>query len=241
MTDARTPARPVPTGPLPALYLGHGAPPLLEDETWMGELRAWARRAAAADGDPHRQRALADRADGDQRHRRACPLVYDFYGFPEHYYRMTYDAPGAPELAAKVRGADAVERAGPGTADSRPGPRRVGAAQGDVSRRGHPGPPALDAGPRPAAPLRGRSAPRAAARRGRAHRRQRVPDPRPAVHRRVLHGQARRAAVVDRLRPVGRARRSTEATSTRCSTFRSEGARACRTRTRRWSISRRCS
>jgi 4,5-DOPA dioxygenase extradiol len=31
------------------------------------------------------------------------PLVYDFYGFPEHYYRMTYEAPGAPELAAKVR------------------------------------------------------------------------------------------------------------------------------------------
>ena len=53
MTDARTPARPVPTGPLPALYLGHGAPPLLEDETWMGELRAWA--ACAARG---RQRIL---------------------------------------------------------------------------------------------------------------------------------------------------------------------------------------
>ena len=32
------------------------------------------------------------------------PLVYDFYGFPEHYYRMTYDAPGAPDLAARVKG-----------------------------------------------------------------------------------------------------------------------------------------
>ena len=29
------------------------------------------------------------------------PLVYDFYGFPDHYYRMTYDAPGAPELARR--------------------------------------------------------------------------------------------------------------------------------------------
>ena len=30
------------------------------------------------------------------------PLVYDFYGFPERYYRTRYAAPGAPELAASV-------------------------------------------------------------------------------------------------------------------------------------------
>ena len=30
------------------------------------------------------------------------PLVYDFYGFPAHYYRMRYDSPGAPDLAQKV-------------------------------------------------------------------------------------------------------------------------------------------
>ena len=28
---------------LPAIYLGHGAPPLLEDEAWMRELGDWAR------------------------------------------------------------------------------------------------------------------------------------------------------------------------------------------------------
>jgi 4,5-DOPA dioxygenase extradiol len=33
------------------------------------------------------------------------PLVYDFYGFPQHFYEMTYDAPGAPDLAARVKGA----------------------------------------------------------------------------------------------------------------------------------------
>lgn len=32
-----------------------------------------------------------------------APLVYDFWGFPEHYYRVRYEAPGAPELAASVR------------------------------------------------------------------------------------------------------------------------------------------
>ena len=31
------------------------------------------------------------------------PLLYDFYGFPERYYQTRYPAPGAPELAARVR------------------------------------------------------------------------------------------------------------------------------------------
>jgi len=34
---------------------------------------------------------------------RPVPLFYDFYGFPERYYRLRYDSPGAPELAARVR------------------------------------------------------------------------------------------------------------------------------------------
>ena len=31
------------------------------------------------------------------------PLVYDFWGFPEKYYQVTYAAPGAPQLADDVR------------------------------------------------------------------------------------------------------------------------------------------
>ncbi len=31
------------------------------------------------------------------------PLVYDFYGFPEQFYEVEYAAPGAPELAQRVR------------------------------------------------------------------------------------------------------------------------------------------
>ncbi len=34
---------------------------------------------------------------------RQLPLVYDFWGFPERYYKVRYDAPGAPELAADLR------------------------------------------------------------------------------------------------------------------------------------------
>ncbi|MDB5736365.1 MAG: dioxygenase [Sphingomonas bacterium] len=30
------------------------------------------------------------------------PLVYDYYGFPPHTYQLRYDAPGAPDLAARA-------------------------------------------------------------------------------------------------------------------------------------------
>jgi 4,5-DOPA dioxygenase extradiol len=34
---------------------------------------------------------------------RTVPLVYDYYGFPEPFYQVEYPAPGAPELAQRVR------------------------------------------------------------------------------------------------------------------------------------------
>jgi 4,5-DOPA dioxygenase extradiol len=92
----------LPGRPLPALYLGHGAPPLLEDAAWTSELSGWARGL-------DRPRAIlivsahwqsAPMAIGATTR---VPLVYDFYGFPQHYYELTYDAPGAPELAARVK------------------------------------------------------------------------------------------------------------------------------------------
>jgi 4,5-DOPA dioxygenase extradiol len=86
---------------MPALYLGHGAPPLLEEPTWMGELGAWARSL------PRPERILIVSAHWETApmalsSTQRVPLVYDFYGFPAHYYRMTYDAPGAPDLAEDV-------------------------------------------------------------------------------------------------------------------------------------------
>ncbi len=40
------------------------------------------------------------------------PMVYDYSGFPEHTYRISYAAPGAPQLAQQVH--DMLERAGIG-------------------------------------------------------------------------------------------------------------------------------
>jgi len=101
MTESSLAARP--DEPMPALYLGHGAPPLLEDGEWKGQLSGWAaslpRPTSVLIVSAHWQTApLALSAT------QKVPLVYDFYGFPQHYYDLTYDAPGAPDLAAKVKG-----------------------------------------------------------------------------------------------------------------------------------------
>ncbi|GAA2747908.1 class III extradiol ring-cleavage dioxygenase [Kitasatospora cinereorecta] len=87
---------------MPALYLSHGAPPLADDPVWPGQLAAWSaelpRPKAVLMVSAHWEEApLAIGATT------TLPLVYDFWGFPEHYYRVRYAAPGAPELAESVR------------------------------------------------------------------------------------------------------------------------------------------
>ncbi|NGN64527.1 dioxygenase [Streptomyces sp. A7024] len=95
---------------MPALYLSHGAPPLADDPVWPGELAAWSaelpRPRAILMISAHWEEAPLAIGATETR-----PLVYDFWGFPEHYYQVTYAAPGAPGLAASVR---ALLR-GPGT------------------------------------------------------------------------------------------------------------------------------
>ncbi len=38
------------------------------------------------------------------------PMLYDYYGFPEAAYAITYPAPGSPALAARPRGAPGPPR-----------------------------------------------------------------------------------------------------------------------------------
>lgn len=87
---------------LPTIFLAHGAPPLLDDAEWMGALRGWAlampRPRAVLMVSAHWVDAPITLGAT-----RTVPLVYDFYGFPERYYRTQYPAPGAPALAARVR------------------------------------------------------------------------------------------------------------------------------------------
>jgi 4,5-DOPA dioxygenase extradiol len=100
MAEARpTPAAAAPT--MPAIFLAHGSPMLLDDAGWVAELRRW------AEAMPRPKAVLMLSAHWEQTPialgaTRTVPLVYDFYGFPPRYYETTYAAPGAPELAARV-------------------------------------------------------------------------------------------------------------------------------------------
>ena len=89
---------------MPAIYLGHGAPPLVDDPLWVVQLEAWAaalpRPRAVLMVSAHWESAPLTIGATDD----GVPLVYDFGGFPERYYRARYPAPGAPGLAAQVRG-----------------------------------------------------------------------------------------------------------------------------------------
>ena len=87
---------------MPVVFAAHGAPVLLDDPLWMGQLAAWGRAM------PRPKSILMISAHWDERPAtlgatRTVPLVHDFHGFPERYYQTTYAAPGAPELADEVR------------------------------------------------------------------------------------------------------------------------------------------
>jgi 4,5-DOPA dioxygenase extradiol len=87
---------------MPVIFAAHGAPMLLEDARWMEELAVWARSM------PKPKAVLVISAHWESRPTtlgatETVPLVYDFYGFPAHFYQTQYPAPGAPALAARVR------------------------------------------------------------------------------------------------------------------------------------------
>lgn len=89
-------------GRMPAIFLAHGAPPLLDMPGWVAELRGWATAL------PRPRAVLVLSAHWEERPvalgaTRTVPLIHDFYGFPERYYRQRYPAPGAPDLAGRVR------------------------------------------------------------------------------------------------------------------------------------------
>ncbi len=90
------------TSTMPALYIGHGAPPLLDDPVWGGELATWAkelpRPTAILIVSAHWEAAplaLSATAAG-------TPLVYDFGGFNPRYYRETYST-GVRSAASAAR------------------------------------------------------------------------------------------------------------------------------------------
>ena len=89
-------------GPLPVLYLGHGAPPLFNDPLWIDQLFGWSQslpkpRAVLIVSAHWESAPLALSASAA-----GTPLVYDFGGFDRRFFAMTYPTPDAGALSAQV-------------------------------------------------------------------------------------------------------------------------------------------
>jgi aromatic ring-opening dioxygenase catalytic subunit (LigB family) len=97
----------------PAVFIPHGAGPCFFMDWTRGPADTWARteaflRGLAADL-PEQPRAILvvsghweapvfTVGSGE-----APELIFDYYGFPEHTYELTFPAPGSPQLATRVQ------------------------------------------------------------------------------------------------------------------------------------------
>lgn len=90
-------------GPMPAIYLAHGAPPTLDDALWSSQLFTWSQNMPKPKGiviiSAHWEDAPTTiSAPGIQRE-----LVYDFGGFQQRYFDLNYSTPDASALAQDMK------------------------------------------------------------------------------------------------------------------------------------------
>ncbi|CAB4718939.1 unannotated protein [freshwater metagenome] len=84
---------------MPALYIGHGAPMLLDDLLWSSQLRAISagieKPKAIVIVSAHWESQPVTLSNPVAN----APLVYDFSGFDRKFYEMTYKSPDATEIS----------------------------------------------------------------------------------------------------------------------------------------------
>ena len=98
---------------LPTYFIPHGAGPCFFMDWTRGPADTWDKTAAwlkgLVDDLPERPKAILvvsghweaptfTVASGER-----PAMIFDYYGFPEETYRLAFDAPGSPALAARVR------------------------------------------------------------------------------------------------------------------------------------------
>jgi aromatic ring-opening dioxygenase catalytic subunit (LigB family) len=98
---------------LPTLFIPHGAGPCFFMDWTRGPADTWDRTAAWLKGLvadlPQRPRAILVISGHWEQpvftvgSSEKPPMIFDYYGFPEETYRLRFDAPGSPALAARVR------------------------------------------------------------------------------------------------------------------------------------------
>ena len=84
---------------MPALYIGHGAPMLLDDPLWTSQLRDVAKNVVKPKAilivSAHWESEPITLSNPSAN----APLVYDFSGFDRKFYEMTYNSPDATKLS----------------------------------------------------------------------------------------------------------------------------------------------
>jgi len=87
---------------MPALYIGHGAPMLLDDQLWTSQLQA----VSAAIDRPKAILIVSAHWESQpvtlSNPASNAPLVYDFSGFDRKFYEMQYNSPDASQLSTLV-------------------------------------------------------------------------------------------------------------------------------------------
>jgi aromatic ring-opening dioxygenase catalytic subunit (LigB family) len=95
---------------LPAFFISHGGGPWPFVEEMRAEFartEAWLRALPATL--PRKPKAIVSiSGHWEEEHFTVSsasrpPMIYDYYGFPPHTYHVQYQAPGSPEVAARVR------------------------------------------------------------------------------------------------------------------------------------------
>jgi 4,5-DOPA dioxygenase extradiol len=88
---------------MPALFVSHGAPTVILDES---PVRTFLSKLSEAVGKPDAILAVSAHWESDVpvlSNAEKPETIYDFYGFPDAMYRLSYPAPGAPGLAESTR------------------------------------------------------------------------------------------------------------------------------------------
>ena len=87
---------------LPALYIGHGAPMLLDDPLWCSELE----QVATKIGQPKAILIVSAHWESEpitfSNPNANTPLVYDFSGFDAKFYQMKYQTPDANNFMSLI-------------------------------------------------------------------------------------------------------------------------------------------
>lgn len=96
--------------PMPTLFIPHGGGPCFfmdcnPPDTWAA-MKLWLESLAASlDMTPSAIVVVSGHWEESQFSVTGAgnpSLIYDYYGFPPHTYKLRYDAPGAPALAEKI-------------------------------------------------------------------------------------------------------------------------------------------